>query len=379
MTLLIDISDKAWNAPGSTGLFAAFTETAKKQAAAGPLTIVAYDPGAGAKARADQLFASFPQPSVTKVYTTTPIGPVTTFPIGINVDLTARGPLYAPVGNWWNLIVTGAPVDPNSAAIVAFVKSLGNAGYLHPDFNKDYGMPLVSVDDSVPLVPVTFDRYPGESDAGAPGQPAGYPIPAAAKVDPTYFENHEPGGGTGDGHMLLINAKRGLLYELAYCSWNGSSWVAGCGACFDLNSNYRRPEGITSTDAAGLAVTPGLIRPDEVFGPSPINHALRLSVHRTNSKVWPASHSGASDAGAPPLGFRIRLKASKDISGFPAPVRKVLQALKTYGGICADRGGASVNFQGCQDARFDPAVWNPAFHSLHIDDFEVIQLGWGKP
>lgn len=299
----------------------------------------------------------------------------TTLPVGINVDMTPRGPLYAPADNWWNLEVTNAPVDPNSAAIVAFVKTLGNNGYLHPDFNKDYGISVTSVDAATPLVPVLFNRYPSESDKGAPGMPIGYPIPAAAKTNTAYFENHEPGGGNGDGHLILFDGKR-FLYELAYCSWNGSNWVAGCGAVFDLSTNYRRPEGWTSTDAAGLAIAPGLIRGDEVFGTKPITHALRFSVHRTNGKVWPASHSGASDAGAPPLGFRIRLKASKDISGYRPEIRKVLQALKTYGGICADRGGSSVNFQGTQDARFDPTYWNPAFHGLHIDDFEVVKLGW---
>lgn len=309
-------------------------------------------------------------------------------PTGVNVDLTPRGPLYLPSDNWWNLSVVSAPVDPNSAKIVAFVKTIGNNGYLHPDFNKDFGISLTSVDPSTPLVPVTFDRYASESDKGAPGQAAGYPIPEAAKTNTAYFENHEPGGGSGDGHMLLFNGR--YLYELAYCHWDGSKWIAGCGAVFDLNTNYRRPEGWTSTDAAGLAIAPGLIRADEVYGAGPISHAFRFSVHRTNGKVWPASHSGASDAGAPPLGFRIRLKAGFDIDAHLAKwpsisaadragVKKVLVAMKTYGAICADRGGSSVNFQGTQDARFVAAVWNPIFHAMHIDDFDVILLGWRTP
>jgi len=376
MKLFLDMSDSSRSRAGWTGLFASTTSLIQGEVAAGrSVDVTLYDDGtAGPECQqmADSTLLKNPLVHVTVD------GPVATIPIGINVDMTARGPIYAPADNWWNLDVTNAPVDPNSVAIVAFVKSLGNNGYLHPDFNKDYGISVTSVAGDTPLVPVTFDRYPAESDVGAPGRPAGYPIPAAAKVNPAYFENHEPGGGTGDGHLILFDATRGLLYELAYCHWDGSKWIAGCGAIFDVNTNYRRPEGWTSTDAAGLAIAPGLIRGDEAFGSGPIKHALRFSVHRTNGKVWPASHSGASDAGAPPLGFRIRLKASKDISAYPASVRKVLQALKTYGGICADRGGTSVNFQGTQDARFDPAVWNPAFHGLHIDDFEVVKLGW-KP
>jgi len=29
------------------------------------------------------------------------------------------------------------------------------------------------------------------------------------------------------------------------------------------------------------------------------------------------------------------------------------------------------------DPEWDNGVLNPAFHSLHADDFEVIKLGWG--
>jgi hypothetical protein len=127
-----------------------------------------------------------------------------------------------------------------------------------------------------------------------------------------------------------------------------------------------------------MAVLAGLSRPDEAFGTGPIRHALRYSIKRTNGYVWPASHSGASDAGAPPLGMRVRLKASVDISGYPPEARRLFQAMKTYGGILDDRGG-NMYWQGVMDTRWDSARINPAFHALHVTDFEVIKLGWGKP
>jgi hypothetical protein len=175
----------------------------------------------------------------------------------------------------------------------------------------------------------------------------------------------------------MYNRDNRMVYELSYASFNGSSWSAGYGAVFKVDSDYRRPEGWTSTDAAGLCVLAGLVRYDEVYGSAPINHAIRCSIKRTNAYVWPASHAGASDAGAPPLGMRLRLKASVDISGYPAPMRKIFQAMKTYGLIVADRGG-NMYVQGTLDSRWDNSVLNPAFHSLNAGNFEVIQLGW-KP
>jgi hypothetical protein len=206
----------------------------------------------------------------------------------------------------------------------------------------------------------------------------GYPIPEEAKTQPNYIEDAVAGGNTtGDRHMLLIDRDRWILYELYGTHWTGSRWEAMSGAVFDLKSNYRRPEGWTSTDAAGLAVFPGLVRYDEVVDTAPITHAFRVAVRSCNGYVWPASHDAGSTAGAPPLGARLRLKASKDISGYPAQARKIFQAMKTYGLIIADNG-SDMYVTGTMDSRWDNGMLNPAFHSLHASDFEVIQLGWGQ-
>ena len=93
------------------------------------------------------------------------------------------GPLPGlfPTDNWWNVDVSAAPVDANSANFIQFV---GPGTTLHPDFggNADefpetYGMIYITVPGTQPLVPVTFVEFGDESDAGAPGRPAGYPIP----------------------------------------------------------------------------------------------------------------------------------------------------------------------------------------------------------
>lgn len=301
-------------------------------------------------------------------------------------------PLF-PSDNWWNADVSAAPVDPGSAALIAWI---GAAKGMHPDFGGDvstgstdiYGMPYVVVPGTQALEPMAFD-YASESDTGAPGRPAGYPIPVEARTQPHWIEGGYPGNcdssyaGSpcrGDKHMLIVDTDHRLLFE----TWNtrclpaGSpscAWRAGSGAVFSLDSNARRPDGWTSADAAGLAILPGLVRWDEAYGASPIRHAFRVTVRDTNGYVYPASHVAGTNTSAPPMGARLRLKASKDISGFTAPVQRIFQAMKTYGLIVADNG-SDMYVQGTYDVRWDNGVLNPAFGAITAGDFEVVQLGW---
>ena len=294
-------------------------------------------------------------------------------------------PQLFPADNWWNIDISSAPVDPNSTAFINFI---GPTDRLHPDLGGDcgasciYGMPYATVAGTQPLVPVTF-YYAGESDPGAPGRPPGYPIPEDAKTETRWIEGGPAGNdpaASGDRHMLIVDRDNRILYELFDLRWNTTlgRWEAGSGAVWPLDSNLRRPDGWTSADAAGLAILPGLVRYDEAYGTQPIRHALRFTVMPTNGYVFPASHrAGPQIQGALPMGARLRLKASKDISGYPEAVRRIFQAMKTYGLILADNG-TDMMVGGTNDPRWNNDIMNPAFHSLHASDFEVIQLGW-KP
>jgi hypothetical protein len=287
-----------------------------------------------------------------------------------------------PANNWWNADVSAVPVDARSAALIDFIsgRTATNSTpvrHLHPDFGPPpYGFPYAVVAGDQPRVPLAFVSYGNESDSGAPGLP-GYPIPDEARTLPHYIEGDVIGGGTsGDRHMLIIDRDRWLLYETFATTWNTAGhWEAGSGAVFDMNRNDRRPEGWTSADAAGLAIFPGLIRYDEAFGTSDITHAFRVTVRASNSYVWPASHAAGSNASAAPMGARLRLKASRDISGFAPEVQRIFRAMKRYGLIVADNG-SDMYISGTMDARWNNSVLNPAFNALTADDFEVLQLGW---
>ncbi len=243
------------------------------------------------------------------------------------------------------------------------------------------------VDGSQPKKTVAFGE-PGESDGVThPGNASFpfYPIPDAAITQPHWIEGGDPGNvddtAAEDRHMLIVDRDHRYLYELynVYYDAGLQQWQAYSGAFFDLGTNDRRPDGWTSADAAGLAILPGLVRYDEVYGPDEIRHALRFTVRHTNGYVYPGSHlAGLQDPGALPMGARLRLKAPKDISAFAPAMQKIFRAMKKYGLVVADNG-SDMYVSGTWDDRWDNDVLNPAFGALTASDFEVVQLGWQPP
>jgi hypothetical protein len=259
-----------------------------------------------------------------------------------------------PADNIWNRDISALPVDPNSSQYIA---SIGAQGFLHPDFgsNPSYGIPYNIVQTPVPGVPVSF-LYADESDPGP------YPIPPNPAI--------EQGS---DQHMLLVDTQNCHLYELYDAQQNATgSWQAGSGAIWDLRSDALRPAGWTSADAAGLPIFPGLVRYDEVAS-GKIDHALRFTVeHTSKSYIWPARHeaSQSSNPAYPPMGLRLRLKASVGISGFPAADQVILTALKQYGMIVADNG-SNWYLSGASDSRWDDDILNQ-LKTIPGSDFEVV-------
>ena len=200
---------------------------------------------------------------------------------------------------------------------------------LHMDFGSyaGYGIPYNVVTSATPTSTVTFD-YDEDSDH------VPYPIPASPKIE---------GGGTagsGDRHILMVDADTCRLYELFNARKVSGAWRAGSGATWDMHSNALRTAGWTSADAAGLPILPGLVRYDEVVAGA-INHALRFTTDETRKQyIYPARHyaSDNTSASLPPMGLRVRLDASYDTSGFSPQARVIAEALKRYGMILADNG-----------------------------------------
>lgn len=272
-----------------------------------------------------------------------------------------RCPVF-PASNAWNERVDRLPVEADSARLIA---SIGLDSPVHADFGSGLwdggpiGIAFDVVTRATPRSRVSF-AYAAESDR------VPYPIPRSVHIE---------GGrtATGDRHALLLDRDACRLYELYDLTPKpGGGWRAGSGAVWNLRSNALRPAGWTSADAAGLPIFPGLARYDEVAH-GVIDHALRFTAPRTRrAYVYPARHfaSSSTDPALPPMGLRVRLKASFDVSGFPRQARIVLTALKRYGMILADNG-SSWTVSGAPDPRWS----NDALHTLGRvtgADFEVV-------
>ena len=305
-------------------------------------------------------------------------------------------PLF-PGDNWWNLDISSWPVDPNSASFISFINN-GGTRRLHPDFGGNagsgysiYGMPygVVTNVTSADLQAVQF-QYSSESDGVDHATDTSfpfYPIPSEAITQPYWIEGGDPGNvdlrSSQDRHLLIVDRDRNYLYELYNVFYSASQgWLAGSGAFFDMNTNNRRPDGWTSADAAGLAILPGLVRYDETYDPTitEIRHAFRVTVRATNGYVYPASHRAGSATGALPMGARLRLKASVDVTQRTSDpnVQKIFRAMQKYGLIVADNG-SDMYITGTYDTRWNNDILNPAFSNLTANDFEVIQLGYNPP
>jgi len=307
----------------------------------------------------------------------------------LNGALPTPLPLF-PADNWWNTDISAAPIDPSSASYITFINN-GTTRKLHPDFGGEaspgsvniYGFPYIVVDGSQTKRTVQF-AYSDESDGVNHTTDQSfpfYPIPDEAIAQAHWIESGEPGNidlrSSSDRHMLIVDRDNRYLYELYNVFYDGATWHAGSGAFFDMNINGRRPDTWTSADAAGLAILPGLVRYDEAFGTAEIGHAFRVTVRSTNGYVFPASHRAGSTTNALPMGARLRLKASKDLSGFRPEVQRIFRAMQRYGLIVADNG-SDMYISGTFDTRWDNGILNPAFASLTASDFDVIELGW-KP
>jgi hypothetical protein len=265
--------------------------------------------------------------------------------MSLGIGASLNGFIPFPADNAWNQDISNSPVDPNSSAIISFI---GDTTPLHPDFGaglydgSSIGIPYDIVSGS-PFVSIDYTAYGSQSDRGP------MPIPKNAPIE------GYPNPGSGDRHVLVLDRDNCWLYELysSYPQKNGT-WDAGSGAVWDLLNDEQRPYTWTSADAAGLSVFAGLARYDEVAS-GEIQHALRFTVPYTESAITPpATHwaGTSSNAYAPPMGMRMRLQASYDISSFPPQSQVILAALQKYGMILADNGSA-IYITGDPDSRWD--------------------------
>jgi len=299
-------------------------------------------------------------------------------PIGLACNNPTKSDLEKmqifPKNNLLNEDISTNPVDPNSAAIINAIGSVS----LHPDFGSGLwngspiGIPFSVVCGNQAKVPITFRANSYDGNYGLESDSGPYPIPLTAPIE---------GNGKGDSHVLTVDVENKILYELYNASNSAGGWEASCGAIFNLNSNTTRTAGWTSADGAGLPILPCMVRYDEVVT-GLIDHCIRFTLSKPKvykGYVAPASHkvSGSGTLGSSlPMGSKLRLKSSFDISTYPANIQVILKAMQTYGLILADIG-SDMFISGAPDSRWDDSELQ-SLKKIKSTDFEVIKLGTVK-
>jgi hypothetical protein len=278
-----------------------------------------------------------------------------------------------PADNAWNLVIEDWPLHPKSRQIVNRIGA-------NKPFRYNDDMSYIIVPPNQKRVDVKIVGYPDESDKGPYPVPDNVPIEgwpsnylrdkkrARLTLDDVQRDKIKEGG---DRHAVVLDPTNRLLYEFYTLKKVGDQWQATQASIFDLKSNKLRPDGWTSSDAAGLPIFPATVRYDEIKR-GIVEHALRVTFEKTRrAYVHPATHfaSKLTDEDLPRMGERFRLKKDFNISGFTPEVQAILKGLKKYGMLCADNG-----IDWAISVAPDPRI--PVLHQelrkLSGSDFEVV-------
>jgi hypothetical protein len=296
---------------------------------------------------------------------------------------------------------TSLPVDTSPAAPIY-------SGYLSETIKPFFGnasgapfpngIPAIEVAYNQANVAVTTTVYQSYFTSG--------PIPECAPVEGTSNSN-------GDRHVLVYleagGGRNPALYEMWQGIYQGGPWTDSSNALWpNVSSNALTPQGMGTSDAAGLPVGPLLVNADEVIGTgtptSPngtVQHPIRFTLnHMLNYWVWPATETAgvgsctASGGGTisveslisqwsppasctmtGPAGEIYRLKAAVMTPSCAASSPQaaiIITAFRNYGIILADNG-MSGGLIGTPDAR-----WNDTdlqcLTSLTLADFEPVNV-----
>jgi hypothetical protein len=287
--------------------------------------------------------------------------------VGPNGDF--KGYRMFPADHPINTAIDQLPVSAHSA------DWLTNCSQAHPYLQLDLSMPYNIVSANAP--PVTATKL----DYNAKPYPNPWPIPASASIE------------NGDGHCLAFDVGTCKLYEVYDFAW-GSGMTTFTGGSGTVWATTTDDVGNGSgSDAAGLPITPLLVRYDELIGAGAIDHALRFTCASTEQgHIAPARASASSSAGSgipadpndptfPPMGMRVRLKASYDPTAHsaPPPIVALLKALQKYGLLLADNGSKSspMYITGASNDALSNALSGGAsiVKQITTSDLEVVDTG----
>ncbi len=278
---------------------------------------------------------------------------------------TLLGQNIFPADNPINQNIAAAPVLANSNAItdslLNFLHSSNDPGPYDAGVGVDTGAKLNIVHgNSVSPTPVQdWHEYAGNYTSTV------Y-IPMPSNVVVCGEDYGRPGSHynvNDDNHMIIWDEDNNILYETYHTArptenwsdYNGQHaadgrWHIANVTVIDLNTNDFE----NATTAGGISFGAMMARPDEGLpvnegGQGAINHALYLELDSRwmAERAWtyPAQNFAYDSAVTPngvPMGLRLRLKASVDVSGLNPQSQILATALKNYGAIVNDTYGIGV-------------------------------------
>lgn len=284
---------------------------------------------------------------------------------------------YFPPEAVWYRDVSTAALDPESAAVVAYLDRVGwGLGRMQIDFSIE----VLAADAATPLraFTPTQDFFSPDCDL----EPVPVPVGGALEGESGYECR-----GDGDCHLIVADRSRMKLFEMWRADIRGDSFRGGCLAVWDMTRVYPpsgRGEQCTSADAAGYPIAPLVFDADEVAA-GRIDHTIRFILPnariRAREYVHPATHGTRATNGppdAPPYGARLRLRADYPLASLPnAAARTVAHAMQRYGMLLADGGQVALT---ARSDRFTRAKWAGLLGPLDLQalrprDFEMIAAG----
>lgn len=293
---------------------------------------------------------------------------------------------YFPADSAWTRDVSNAPVDAESAAVIAWLsaQSTTNSPPQGPqgwgNNQIDFSIEVLEADLSTPFRAFAPKRdedefYDPDCDEGP------VPLPPGGALE---GESGYACLSDGDCHLIVVHRPSELLYEMWRADVVGpgpaaSDFPGGCMAIWDLGNTYQpsgRGQDCTSADGAGFPIAPLLFNADEIAAGS-IDHAIRFVLPnnriRDNVYVHPATHSTGPTSGppqAPPYGARLRLRANFPLQNLPnEAARVVARAMQKYGILLSDGGNLAWT---AQSDRFTTAKWDDANVDLSPNDLDLI-------
>jgi hypothetical protein len=306
------------------------------------------------------------------------------------IDDAARFPSHARSSAWINMVGSSTPFRAD--------------WWLGEDPTRRdayYGIPINVVDAGTTDWPtLAFDfgpsgvtqqqGYPHESDCAVPDGNGGHNLaqcqstPAAQRRFPFPRSGVKNEGGAcndpntcGDHHVLVVEQGACRLWESFNAYSLSGQWYAMSSAAWNLKSLALRPDGWTSGDAAGLPITPFLVKEAEASS-GEIRHALRVTFRDAvlaRSHQWPARHSAGDDSpGGIPFGSVLRLKADFVIpDNWNAQAKAIATAAKRYGLYVSDVG-MDFYIQGEPNVRWEENTFRQ-LQAIPLSQMEFVDLG----